>query len=109
MELAERTRGTTVVLDIRGPMDRESGGAKPLAAAMNRLVASGCTLVLLNVEELTAIDSVALGAIAQAHTTAARAGVPLKLANPTPRMRELLHITKLDRFIQIADEKELRT
>jgi hypothetical protein len=37
-----------------------------------------------------------------AHTTAIRAGVTLKLLNATDRLRELLVVTTLDRFIDVA-------
>jgi len=111
VELHERPYGDVVVVDIRGPVKRESGGTNELVIALRRLVrSSNYKLILLNVEELNDIDSMILGAITQAHTTAIRSGVGLKLLNVTARMRELLAITKLDRFIAIAEseQKELR-
>ena len=107
MDLHERPYGDVVVVDIRGPVKRESGGTTELVMALRRLVRSTqYKAILLNVEELTDIDSVILGAITQAHTTAVRSGVVLKLLNVTARMRELLAITKLDRFIAIAESEE---
>jgi len=111
VELHERPYGDVVVVDIRGPVKRESGGTTELVIALRRLVrSSNYKLILLNVEEVNDIDSMILGAITQAHTTAIRSGVGLKLLNVTARMRELLAITKLDRFIAIAEseQKELR-
>ena len=109
MELHERPYGAIIVVDIHLPVERESGATAQLALALKRLVSSGYKLILLNVEELTAIDSVLLGAITQAHTTATRSGVKLKLLNAGARLRELLVITKLDRFIEVAvsEEQEL--
>ena len=107
MELQERPYGNIVVVDIRGPLKRESGGTTELVIELRRLVRSTqYKTILLNVEELTNIDSVILGAITQAHTTAIRSGVALKLLNVTPRMRDLLAITKLDRFIAIAESEQ---
>lgn len=109
MELHERPYGAIIVVDIHGPVDRESGATTQLVVALKRLVGSGYKVILLNVEELIAIDSVLLGAITQAHTTAVRAGVRLKLLNVGDRLRELLVITKLDRFIEVAasEDKEI--
>jgi len=109
MELQERPYGAIVVVDVHLPIDRESGATTQLVLALKRPVSSGYTLILLNVAELTLIDSVLLGAITQAHTTATRLGVKLKLLNVSDRLRELLVITKLDRFIEVAasEEKEL--
>ncbi len=107
MELHERSYGDIVVVDIRGPVKRESGRTTELVIGLRRLVSStGYKTILLNVEELNDIDSVILGAIIQAHTTATRSGVRLKLLNVTARMRELLAITKLDRFIAIAESEQ---
>jgi len=106
MELHERPYGAIVVVDVHLPIDRESGATTELVLALKRLVNSGYQLILLNVEELTSIDSVLLGAITQAHTTATRSGVKLKLLNVSDRLRELLVITKLDRFIEIAASEE---
>jgi len=106
MELHERPYGAVVVVDIHPPIDRESGATAELVLALKRLVSSGYTLILLNVAELTLIDSVLLGAITQAHTTATRSGVKLKLLNVSDRLRELLVITKLDRFIEMAASEQ---
>jgi len=104
--LHERPYGETIVVDIRGPVERESGDAAQLVVTLKRLVTMGYKVVLLNVAELTAIDSVILGVIAQAHTSAVRAGATLKLVNVTDRLRELLEMTKLDRFIQTAESED---
>jgi len=108
MQLHERPYGDTVVVDIHGPVDRESGAATELVVTLKRLVTMGYKTILLNVAELTKIDSVILGAIAQAHTSASRSGASLKLVNASDRLRELLAMTKLNRFIETVDEdKEL--
>ena len=106
MELHERPYGAIVVVDVHGPVDRESGATPELVVALKRLMSSGYKTILLNVEELTMIDSVLLGAITQAHTTAVRGGVKLKLVNVSDRLRELLVMTKLDRFIEVAVSEE---
>ena len=107
MQLHERPYGDVVVVDIRGPVKRESGATTELVLALRRLVSSAhYRMILLNVEELNDIDSVLLGAITQAHTTAVRSGVGLKLLNVTARMRDLLTITKLDRFIAVAESEQ---
>jgi anti-sigma B factor antagonist len=106
VELHERAYGNTVVVDIRGPVKRESGGTTELVEALRGLVRStNYKTILLNVEDLVDIDSVILGAITQAHTTAMRSGVDLRLLNVTARMRDLLALTKLDRFIAIVESE----
>jgi anti-anti-sigma factor len=106
LRLHERPHGERIVVDIQGPVERESGDAAQLVATLKRLVTMGYKVVLLNVAELTSIDSVILGAIAQAHTSAIRSGAALKLVNVTDKLRELLAITKLDRFIQTVESED---
>jgi anti-sigma B factor antagonist len=106
MQLHERIYGDIVVVDIHGPVDRESGGTTQLVIALKRLVTRGYKTVLLNVAELVEIDSVLLGAIVQAHTMVSRSGASLKLVNVTDRLRALLATTKLDRFIETAESED---
>jgi anti-sigma B factor antagonist len=106
MDLRERPKGHAIVLDIHGALDRETGATVELALTVKRLIAEGYRIILLNVEEVTAIDSVVLGAITQCHTSASRAGVTLKLLHPTNRLRELLSMTRLDRFIDLATSED---
>ena len=52
------------------------------------------------------IHSMLLGAITQACITATRAGITLKLLNVTDRLRDLVVVTKLDRFIEVAASEQ---
>jgi anti-anti-sigma factor len=109
MQLRERPHGDAIVVDVIGPVSREAGETVQLVLTLKRFVTQGYKLVLLNVAELHSVDSVLLGAIAQAHTSAIRSGASLKLVNVGDRLRDLLGMTKLDQFIQIvaSEDKEL--
>jgi anti-anti-sigma factor len=109
MELHERPHGDAMVVDLIGPVEREAGDTVQLVLTLKRYITQGYKLVLLNVAKLNTVDSVLLGAIAQAHTSAIRSGTSLKLVNVGDRLRDLLGMTKLDRFIQIVEsvDKEL--
>lgn len=102
MALQERPSGRVVVVDVSGPLDRHSGATVEPAAAVKRLIATDYKLILLNVAGLAMVDSMGLGAITQSYTPATRAGVAFKLLNATDRMRELLALTHLDRFFELA-------
>jgi len=104
MLLFERRHGETIVVDLRGPVDREQGDLPALLARLRALANKGCTDIVLNVEELTHVDSVIVGTIAHAYISASRAGATLRLQNVSPGLREMLAITKLDRVIEILEE-----
>ena len=110
MQLRQRPYGDAIVVDVFGPVERETGDTVQLVLALKRLVTEGYKVVLLNMARLDNVDSVLLGAIAQAHTTAIRSGTSLKLVNVGERLLELLRMTRLDRFIQIveSEDKELK-
>src|SRR5262245_48253760 len=101
MLLFERRDGDTMVVDLRGPVDREHGDLNALLTRLRSLANHGCTEITLNVAELTDVDSVVIGAIAHAYISTSRAGATLRLQHPSPALRELLATTKLDRVIEI--------
>jgi anti-sigma B factor antagonist len=51
--------------------------------------------VLLNLGEVSYVDSAGLGALVSAYTTVTREGGSLKLVNVTKKLQDLLSITKL--------------
>jgi len=103
MLLFERRHGETIVVDLHGPVDREQGDLPALLAHLRALANKGCADIVLNVEELSHIDSIIVGTIAHAYISATRAGATLRLQHVTPELRELLAITKLDRVIEIIE------
>ena len=92
-----------VIVDVPCPVERESGDYAVLRDGVRRLLGEGCKLILVNVAQVTYGDSVLLGAIMQAYTSAIRQGATLKLLHVSERFRDLLAVTKLDRVIESED------
>lgn len=65
-----------------------------LSAAVRPLV-KACKLVVLDLTDLTFMDSMALGTIVRLYVSAKAGGNRLELVNMTPRIRQLLGITNL--------------
>jgi anti-anti-sigma factor len=103
MLLFERRHGETIVVDLHGPVDRDHGDLNALLTRLRSLANHGCTDITLNVEALTTLDSVVVGAIAHAYISTSRAGATLRLQNVPPTLRTLLATTKLDRLIEILE------
>ena len=91
MEIRERHVGPTVVLDLSGEMV----GGSLLKDKVNSLVFQGHRQILLNLGDVSYVDSSGLGELIASHTTVSRPGGQVKLVNLTKRVHDLLTITKL--------------
>jgi anti-sigma B factor antagonist len=107
MNISERTVGDVLIVDVAGKVTLGDGGDAMLKDKMGSLVQQGHRKVLLNLGEVSYVDSAGLGAIVQAYATLNKNGGTLKLLNATKRIKDLLSITKLltifDTFDNEAD------
>jgi len=103
MELQEHSDRHTVTIDVRGQVAVESGDGRTLCGRVRTLVEEGYKLVLLNVADLTRVDSTMLGVLVQAYSSAAKAGGAMKLQHAAQQLQDLLAVTKLDRVIGSID------
>lgn len=87
------TNGTSVVtLDGRIVLGEES---KSLRENLKSLVAGGKKQIVLNMDNITYIDSTGLGTLVASQVSAKNQGASLKLCNLGRRFQELLQLTKL--------------
>ena len=105
MDLQERTHGDIVVVDVHGPVSAEDDSHLLLRDTLRRLLDHGQKWILLNVAEITYVDSVWLGAMVQAYASAVRRGGEVKLVHVRTRFRELLHVTKLDTVFDLFESE----
>src|SRR4051812_19056987 len=92
-----------VVVDVSPDIGLNADARAQLIATLKTLAGTGYGYILLNVQRVTYIDSVLLGAIIQAYVGVIRSGGALKLLNAPEKSRRLLVITNLDRLIRPAD------
>jgi anti-sigma B factor antagonist len=95
MHISERTVGDVMIVDVSGKVTLGDGGDAMLKDKMGSLVQQGNKKVLLNLGDVSYVDSAGLGAIVQAYATLNKIGGTLKLLNATKRIKDLLSITKL--------------
>lgn len=81
------------------------GGSSTLRGAVHDLVVNGQTKILLNLAEVSYIDSSGLGELVAAFTTVSNNGGQLKMLNLTKRVKDLLQITKLYTIFDIHDDE----
>lgn len=106
LTITERTHNSIVVLDLHGNI-RMGKDCVWLRHKFNALSERGVKQILLNMADVTFVDSSGLGELVSAYTRATKNGGELKLLNLTERVTELMVITKLlTVFESFEDELE---
>ena len=105
MEISERHDGKVTVLNLSGKITLGEGDLL-LKDKLHSLLNQGRKDVLLNLAQVSYVDSAGLGAIVAAYTTMTREGGSLKLANVTKKLQDLLSITKLLTVFDTFDSED---
>jgi anti-sigma B factor antagonist len=95
MQISERRIDDVVIVDVSGKITLGDGGDAALKDKMRSLVQQGQKKLLLNLGDVSYVDSAGLGEIVQSYATVNKNGGTLKLLNLTKRIKDLLSITKL--------------
>ena len=103
MEINERAMGAVTVVDLKGKLVAE--GAQRLKDKVNSLVFQGRTQIVLNVGDVSQIDSTGLGEIVACLTTVSPRGGNIKLSNVARRNQDLLSITRLATVLETFESE----
>ena len=102
MTLVERRIGDVTVLDLKGRLVFDEGDTV-LREHINRLVEQGRMNILVNLNDVTYVDSCGIGVLVAKFVSLRRKGGDLRFVNVTPRSRRLLEITKLMDIFRIFE------
>ena len=91
---------TVVALDGRIVLGEESNA---LREKVKWLLAEGKKNTVLNMENITFIDSAGLGMLVTSHHTAKKGGASMRLCHLSTKFKELLQITKLLTLFEVFD------
>ncbi len=103
-KLTTRQVGDVTVVDVSGRITLGEG-ASALRTTLRDLAANGHKKLLLNLAEVSYIDSSGIGELVSAFTTVANQGGGVKLVNLTTRVKDLLQITKLYTVFDIYNDE----
>ena len=104
MKVATRQVDGVVVLDLSGRITLGEGSVT-LRDAVHDVLAKGSKHILLNLGDISYIDSSGIGEMVSAFTSVKNAGGELKLLNLTKKVHDLLQITKLYTVFDIWDNE----
>lgn len=94
VKLTTHEKGDVIIVEASGRLTLGEG-TSTLRKKMRELVDAGSRRIVLNMADVTYIDSSGVGELVAAYTTVTAAGGELKLSILGKRVHELLYITKL--------------
>jgi anti-sigma B factor antagonist len=95
MQLDERVVGNVAIIKVTGDITLNRGGDIMLKDKVQSMLQQGHKNLLLDLADVSYVDSAGLGELVQAYATTKNRGGVLKVANVTKRLRDLLVVTKL--------------
>lgn len=102
--LSSREVGEVMVVDVSGRITLGEGSSN-LREGIRELLNQGKRKILLNLGEVSYIDSSGIGELVSAFTSVANQTGQLKLLHLTKRVKDLLQITKLYTVFDIYDDE----
>lgn len=104
LKLTTRQVGDVTVVDAAGRITLGEGSSA-FRDTIKELVNKGHKKILVNLGDVTYIDSSGIGELVSGYTTVSNAGGQLKLLNLTKRVHDLLQITKLYTVFEVFDDE----
>ncbi len=106
-----RQTGDVAILDLNGRLSLGEevafgpGSGVVLGETIRELTKKGQKKILLNLAEVTYVDSSGVGQLVGALTTARNQGGEIKLLKPSSNVLDLLKTTKLDNVFDIRQDE----
>ena len=104
MKTSTRQIDGVTVVDLSGRITLGEGSVI-LRDTVRDLIGKGEKKILLNLGDVTYIDSSGIGELVSAFTTVRNQGGELKLLNLTKKVHDLLQITKLYTVFDVKDDE----
>lgn len=111
LEYKSRQQGDVTILDLSGRISVGealafgAGSGVVLGDLIRDLVKKGRKKILLNLKDVKYIDSSGVGDLVRSLISVRRDGGQFKLLSPAPAVLEVLHITRIDRMIEIKEDE----
>lgn len=105
LSIKDRQAGDVTILDLSGKITIGEGSVQ-LREAVKRMLDEGKKKLLLNLGDVSYVDSSGIGELVSSYTTTGNNGGQLKLLNQTKKIHDLLTITKLVTVFETHDNEE---
>lgn len=103
--IVEKSVGDVALLDLRGRITLGEETER-LRSRVRELIDLGRMKIILNLKEVSYVDSVGLSTLIASYTSARKAGGDVKLLHLPFGVHQLLQITRLSTVFEIYDDLE---
>jgi anti-sigma B factor antagonist len=105
LQVAIRESGDVAILDLRGRSTISGGESQLLSSHIQKLVADGKRKLLLNLTDLTQVDSTGVSIIARTYVSLRGQGGDLRLLRPGGHVLDVLKPLHLQRLIPSFEDE----
>ena len=99
MNIIERQLEDALIFEVSGRFEFQS--TPQFFVALDRIEAMSCQHLILNLEDVSFLDSAGLGAIHVAHQKLTAVGGTMSIVNPLPQAQQLMERANLTSIIPI--------
>lgn len=105
MKVDVRHVDDVIIVDLEGRLVMGVGD-ELLRDVMNEIVAEGWRKIVLNLRDVTIMDSSGIGEVVSSWKLAQRFGGGVKLLRPTPSVTRTLRLTQLLPLLEVFDDED---
>lgn len=104
IKLSEEQIGDVTILRMAGRLELDHGDLD-FRDYLNGLLAKGCLKIVLDLKQVTRIDSAGIGMLVSKYLSTAKRGGAMKLLHLTQHSDHLMDITRLATVFEIFDDE----
>jgi anti-anti-sigma factor len=105
LDISIREAGDVTIMDLRGRSTISGGESERLSGHLQELVAKGVRQLLLNIRNLSQLDSSAVSIFIATYVSLKRHGGDLKLLRPGGRVLQVLNVFRLLDIVPSFDDE----
>jgi anti-sigma B factor antagonist len=105
MKATSRTVDGVEIISLQGKITIGSGDSQ-LREVITNAVNNGKNKILLDMSQVTTIDSSGIGELVGSYTTVTNRGGKLKLLHLPAKLNELLHVTQLITVFEVHESEQ---
>jgi anti-anti-sigma factor len=105
LQISIRKSGDVTIVDLRGKLTVNDSESELLRSHLEKLIGNGVQKLLLNVTDLTRIDSSGVSIIAETYVSLKQQGGRLRLLGPRGRVLQVLTVLRLLEIVESFEDE----